>query len=182
MYFKKPGPNNTAKTVELALDAMKNEGVEYVVVASNSGATASLLAESGEEHVKVICVTHAYGFKEKGKNEMSAETRRQLEDSGVYVFTSSHALSGVERGISMKSQGMYPAEIMANALRILGQGVKVCVEISIMALDAGLIPYGKRIAAIGGSGTGADTAVIMTPSHANEVFSSRIHRIICKPE
>ncbi|MCF8010427.1 MAG: hypothetical protein K9L17_01765 [Clostridiales bacterium] len=39
---------------------------------------------------------------------------------------------------------------MVQTLRMLGQGIKVCVEISGMALDAGLISFDKEIAAIGG--------------------------------
>jgi hypothetical protein len=35
--------------------------------------------------------------------------------------------------------------------------------------------------AIGGTGTGADTAVILTPAHASEIFSVKIHEIIRKP-
>ena len=45
MYFEKPGPENTLKTIELALEATKNDNVEYVVVASNTGETAALLAK-----------------------------------------------------------------------------------------------------------------------------------------
>jgi len=40
----------------------------------------------------------------------------------------------------------------------------VCVEIAGMALDAGLVPYGKEIIAVAGSGTGADTAIVITPA------------------
>ena len=70
---------------------------------------------------------------------------------------------------------------MAFTLRMLSQGVKVCVEIAIMALDADLIPLGDRIIAIGGTGNGADTATILTPSHAASVFETKIHEILCKP-
>jgi len=64
---------------------------------------------------------------------------------------------------------------------MLGQGVKVCVEISVMALDAGLIPYGEPVIAVGGTGRGADTAVIIKPAHAKDILSTRIQEIICKP-
>jgi hypothetical protein len=70
---------------------------------------------------------------------------------------------------------------MAQTLRMLGQGFKVCVEISGMALDAGLIPYGEEIVAIGGSAKGADTAVVITPAHSNRFFDTKINEIICKP-
>ncbi len=64
---------------------------------------------------------------------------------------------------------------------MLSNGTKVCVEVSVMALDAGLIPYGEPIIAIGGTGKGSDTAVIITPSHASSIFETKIHEIICKP-
>lgn len=179
MYFKDKGPANTAATVEAALNAARERGIRHLVVASASGETALLLA--GREGVNVTCVTHAYGFSEDGKNEMSDDTRRALKDKGVTVVTATHALSGVERGVSSQAGGMYPAEIMSAALRMFGQGVKVCVEVAVMALDAGAIPHGENVIAIGGSGTGADAAVILSPAHAKKVFQTRIHEIICKP-
>ena len=47
-----------------------------------------------------------------------------------------------------KFKGVYPTDIVAMALRLLGQGFKVCVEISVMALDAGLIPYNEEVIVI----------------------------------
>lgn len=179
MYFEKPGPANTAQTAQLALAAAQEHGIGYIVVATNTGDSA--LPLKGAD-VQVVCVTHANGFAEKGKNEMTGETRAMLEAAGMRVLTTSHALSGVERGISRKAGGMYPAEIMAHTLRMFGAGVKVCVEVAVMALDAGLVPYGEKIIAIGGTGRGADTAVIISPEHADSVLDTRIHRIVCKPE
>jgi len=70
---------------------------------------------------------------------------------------------------------------MANTLKFFGQGVKVSVEIAVMALDAGLIPYGEDIIAIGGTGRGADTAVVIRPAHAANIFDTYIAEVICKP-
>jgi hypothetical protein len=92
-----------------------------------------------------------------------------------------HALSGAERGISSQFKGIYPVEIMAQTLRILSQGVKVVVEIGSMALDAGAVEYGKPIVALGGTGHGLDTAVVMHPAHANIIFQTKIHEILCMP-
>lgn len=64
---------------------------------------------------------------------------------------------------------------------MLGQGVKVCVEIAGMAADAGLVPYGEEIIAVAGSGTGADTALVITPAHSNNFFDTSVKEIICKP-
>ena len=90
-------------------------------------------------------------------------------------------LSGAERGMSRKFGGVYPMEIIANTLRMLGQGTKVCVEISVMALDAGLIPYGEDVIAVGGTDEGADTAIILRPAHAADIFDTWISEILCKP-
>ena len=157
------------------------QGVTHIVVATNTGDTAEQLMALGTEGLSLVAVTHAYGFKEPGKNEMDPERRAALKQAGVEVLTTSHVLSGGERGISALAGGVYPMEMVAHTLRMLGQGLKVCVEVSIMALDAGLIPYGQPVVAIGGSGRGADTAVTITPSHAKTLYDTRIHEIICKP-
>ena len=178
MYFETNGAANTSATVELALKTAKERSIKYIVVASNTGATARLLADSG---LNVVCVTLAYGSHENGVNAMPDEVRDELTQKGVKLVTASHVLSGVERGISTSSRGMYPAEIMAFTLRMLGHGSKVCVEIAIMALDAGQIPYGEKIIAVGGTSGGADTALILSPAHARRVFETKIHEVICKP-
>ena len=178
LYFPKRGKDNTEQTLTLAVKTAKERGIGHIVVASNTGETAKKLLDCG---INVVCITHAYGYREKGENEMPEEMRAKLAEKGMRVYTSSHVLSGVERGVSNQAKGMYPAEIMSYTLRMFGQGVKVCVEISTMALDAGLIPYGEEIVAIGGTQRGADTAVILTPAHANEIFRTSIHEIVCKP-
>jgi len=178
MYFNEQGTTNTQKTVELALQAAKAQNIGHIVLASSTGFTAEQFVDCG---ANVVCVTSVCGFAEKGVNIMPNEMQHSLKTKGIKVLTASHVLSGVERGLSSKFKGIYPAEIMAHTLRMFGQGVKVCVEISIMALDAGLIPYDEKIIAIAGTKRGADTAVILTPAHAQYVLETRIHEIICKP-
>lgn len=179
MYFETVGKVNTKDTTSLALKAAVEKNIKYIVAASSRGDTAKLLANTND--INIICVTHANGYPEPGKSEMSQEIRKELVDLGMKVLTTSHVLSGAERGVSRAFGGAYPIEIIAHSLRMFGQGTKVCVEVGIMALDAGLIPYGEPIIAVGGSGKGADTAVILTPSHASSIFETKIHEIICKP-
>jgi hypothetical protein len=112
---------------------------------------------------------------------MPENERAYLTSQGVKVLTTTHVLAGVDRGLKNKFGGIYPPEIIANSLRMIGQGVKVCVEISIMALDAGLVPYGQQVVAVGGSGSGADTAAIIVPEHSNNIFGLKVHEILCKP-
>ncbi|MHB8062393.1 MAG: pyruvate kinase alpha/beta domain-containing protein [Ruminiclostridium sp.] len=179
MYFEKEGPENTHKTIELAINSAKERDIKYIVVASRSGETAKLLRNV--EGIHVVCVTHVNGMIKSGENPMPDEVRNDLINSGIKVFTTTHVLSGAERGISKKFGGVNPVEIIAHSLRLLGQGTKVCVEISVMALDSGLIPFGEKIIAVGGTKEGADTALILTPAHANSIFDTRINEVICKP-
>ena len=181
MYFEKAGMNNTAATVELALRTAKERGIKHIVFASHTGETGKGFY-GNTDSLNIVCISGANGSREKGRNAMSPSMRDELASNGIQVITTSHVLSGVERGISTKASGMYPAEIMAFTLRMFGQGIKVCVEIAIMALDADVIPYGEEIIAIGGTRRGADTAVIMTPSHASSVLETKIHELLCKPD
>jgi len=178
MYFEKCGKDNTKQTVALAVKIAKEKGINYIVVASNEGETASLLKDCG---LNIVVVTHVNGFKEAGTQEMSAKTRIELESYGFTVYTASHALSGAERALSNKFGGISPIEIMAYSLRILGQGVKVGVEISTMALDGGIIPYAEDIISISGTGRGADTAMLLRPAHSSNILETKIKEIICKP-
>jgi hypothetical protein len=179
MYWDKKGKECTEDTVSLAIQAAKEKGINYIVVASNTGATAELFAN---KDLEVVCVTHVNGFVNPGENEMTMDNRRKLEELGIKVLTTSHVLSGAERAFSSKFGGVYPVEIIANTLRMFGQGVKVGVEIATMALDSGLIPFGVSIIAVGGSGRGADSAIIMRPAHAKDILNTRIEEIICKPK
>lgn len=180
MYWKEKGPANTAATLEAAVKRARELQIGHIVAASNSGATAEKLSESAKG-IKIVCVTHHVGFAGPGEDEMPAEMRSTLKEKGVELLTTTHLLAGVDRALRTKFQGVYPSEIVASTLRLFGQGVKVCVEISVMALDAGLIPYGKEIVAIGGSSRGADTACVIVPAHSNNFFDTVIKEIICMP-
>ena len=178
MYWKSAGAAHTEKTVELALLKAQEYGIQSIVVASVTGKTAELFAGKAEN---IVCVTHVNGFREPGKNELPLPQREKLVEQGVKVLTTNHVLSGAERGISKRFSGVYPVEIMANTLRMFGQGVKVAVEVAVMALDAGLIPYGEEIIAVGGTGTGVDTAVVIRPDYSANILNTYIAEIICKP-
>ena len=167
MTFEKQGRQNTEAALKLAIEAAREEGIHKIVVASTTGATAKKLAEMEHE----------------GKHEaqMSDEMRQELEAMGVTVYVASHALSGAERGLSVKLGGFGPVEVAAHALRIIGRGVKVCVEISMMAADAGLVELHEPIVAVAGTGGGADTAVVIRPAPTAEFLDSKVDRIICMP-
>lgn len=179
MYFKNKGKENTKETIELAIKTAKERNIKNIVVASSTGYTLDFFKDTKD--INIVCVAHAYGFMEPGKNDMDDKKISELKSKGIKVLTTTHALSGAERGISKKFGGISPVEIIANTLRMFGQGTKVCVEISTMALDSGLIPYNEPIIAIGGSAHGADTAMILKPEYSSAILDTKIQEFICKP-
>ena len=183
LTFEKKGIENTTPTITLALQEATKRQTD-IVLATTPGKPALEIMELAKQMNftnKIIVVSHAYGFGKPGENTLSQETREILENNNIKVVTASHVLSGAERGLSNKYQGVYPVQIIADTLRMLSQGIKVCVEISVMALDAGQIEYGKPMVCVGGSGRGADTIAIVTPAHANHILETKINEIIAKP-
>jgi len=178
MYWEHQGTENTASTVELAVKRAKELKINHLVVASCTGETAELCINQGLE---IICVTHHVGFAGPGVDEMPPEIRTKLASAGGKILTTTHLMAGLDRAVRNRFGGVYPAEIMAQTLRMFGQGVKVCIEIAGMALDAGLIPFGQEVVTIAGTVEGADSALVIVPAHSNNFFDTKIKEIICKP-
>jgi len=180
-YFEKPGAENTEETLRLAFERARDLGIKYVVLASSYGDTAKRALKYLEGDMKLVVVTYHTGFMEEGKNTMDAETEDFLKSKGVTIVRQSHVLSGIERSITRKFGGISRVEVIAEALRALfGHGLKVCVEIAVMAADSGAIPL-DEVVAIGGRVRGADTAVVLKPAHMNNFFEMQIKEIICMP-
>ena len=178
--FPKEGPANTAAVAEMAIEAARARGIEHLVVATCRGRTAGHFRPFAKEF-RLTAVTHVYGFEAPGVCQMPDDVRAQLEAAGCRVVTATHVLSGAERGLSAKFGGVNPVEVMAHTLRMFGQGVKVGVEIAVMALDAGAIPFGRDVIAVAGTSEGADAAIVIRPAHASAILDTRIVEILCMP-
>ncbi|MGB9741756.1 MAG: pyruvate kinase alpha/beta domain-containing protein [candidate division WOR-3 bacterium] len=181
VYFRRCGSGNTTETLKLALKSVADLQIKHLVIASTTGKTALKMLSLLPPGLKLVCVAHQSGFTQPGKNEFSIFAERKLAAAGIPVLKTTHLFAGVNRALRRKFGGITPAEIIASTYRTFGEGVKVAVEISVMALDAGLIPYGKDIISIGGTNRGADTAIVIRPAYSHRFFDTRIKQIICKP-
>ncbi|MGQ9506492.1 MAG: pyruvate kinase alpha/beta domain-containing protein [Candidatus Bathycorpusculaceae bacterium] len=181
LYFKVPGAQNTDKLLEFVKDYAEKEGIKDIVVASTTGETGAK-ASKIFKGCNVVVVTHCVGFKEPGKTELQEEYRKEILKNRAKIFTGTHALSSAERAIRKDFGTIQPLELIANVLRLMGEGTKVCVEITLMAADTGLIPVDKDIIAIAGTGSGADTALRIKPANAVRFFDLKIKEVIAKPQ
>ena len=181
-YFEAKGSENTENTLKLAVETARALDIENIVLATTDGNTAMMMADNiNHEGITVTVVTHAFGQIKPNWNPMSMEKRRHLIEKGFNVCTAAHALSGAERSLSNSFRGVYPLEIIANTLRMFGQGTKVCVEICAMAADAGFVVSGEPVVAVAGTERGADTAMVIRPEVSSNILKTKIDRFICKP-
>lgn len=180
VYFEKAGNQNTETLLKTVKEYAEREDIRDIVVASTSGETGAKASKTLKGY-NVVVVSHCFGFREPGETELQEQHRKEILANGAKIFTGVHALSSVERAIRKDFGTIQPLELIANVLRLMGEGTKVCVEITLMAADAGLIPVNKDIIVIGGTGKGADTALRIRPANAARFFSLRIREIIAKP-
>jgi hypothetical protein len=205
-YFENRGEQNTEKTLELAKARALERNVKHVVVASTRGVTGVKAAEAFKDTgIEVIVVTHQTGHIGAGVQQLTDENRNKLENLDITVITGSDALEGgIGLGITRRQttfaarptaetrnmvnlmRRMIPTippvvRIVASVLRLFCQGMKVAVEVTLMAADAGVIPVDQAIVAIAGTGRGADTAIVIQPAHTTTFLDLDIQEIIAKP-
>lgn len=178
--FSKAGRDNTDAALAVLEEGIRQYTIRQVVIASTYGDTGIKAAKllKGSD-VNIVVVTHNVGFKEPGKVEMTPETRGELEAFGVKVLTGTMPFRNIGAAIREK-QGYSQQDLVANVLRMFCQGVKVCVEIAMMASDAGLITP-DDVLTVAGTGRGADTVVLLSPRPSNQMFDLKIRDILAKP-
>ena len=181
-YFEKKGSVNTDRTLEIALACCEQKGIKKIVVASSTGKTALLLREKAKPSIEVIGVTYSAGSKYREEVEEFNRNRETMIKKSIRVVRGLHALSATERAFENKyKSGLLPLNIVADTLRMFSQGMKVCLEVSVMAAEAGFVSPDEEVVVVGGSGTGADTAVIMKPAYAAAMFETKFKAVLCMP-
>jgi len=180
LYFTAPGRDNTDALLNFVKEYAEATGINHIVVASTTGETGVKASEVFKDF-NVVVVTHHAGFREPGVKELIEENRLKILENGAQILTATHALSSVERAIRKEFGAIQPLELVAHTLRRLGEGTKVCVEITLMAADAGLIPVDRDSIAVAGSSRGADTALLIKPANASRFFDLKVREVIAKP-
>ncbi|MBE6498315.1 MAG: hypothetical protein E7Z81_08625 [Methanobrevibacter sp.] len=182
-YFDKQGDDYTDELIMAVKDKLElADNIKYILIASSTGESALKLSQAiDDDSITIVNVSHNVGFSGDNESDISEEMIKELENEGIKTFQGLHAFSGAARGVTNKYGGYSPLDVVADTLRMFSHGVKVAAEISLMACDAGLIPVGEEIIAIGGRAHGVDTAVILTPVNSKNLFNLQFHEIIAMP-
>ena len=178
--FKELGKMNTTRTIELARERALILGIGTILVASTSGKTGAIAAKMLTSF-ELIVFSHSTGFRKPDVQELTDENRKIIEAASARIFTGAHVFGGINRAIRLKYNTYQVDEIIANTLRIFGQGMKVAFEIAVMAADAGIVRTDTPIICITGTNEGADTAIALIPTHTQTFFDLKVLEIICMP-
>jgi uncharacterized protein len=175
VYFEKPGKENTDEVLRLVLQRAKLKNIKRIVIASTRGYTAKLFSDAVKgENIQLVVVPWQFGFK-GDDNPFPKELVNELQEKKHLVHFGTMLFHTTDL------YGTNVPQAMANLLRPFGQGIKVCLEIIMMACDGGCIGVGEKVIAVAGTGSGADTAVLATAAPSTKITSLRIHELICKP-
>src|SRR5680860_464302 len=128
VYFEKPGKENTAEVIKLVLERAKSRDINRIVLASTRGYTAKsfLDAVSGKD-IHLVVVPWQFNFKKEEGNPFPQELVKELQAKKHIVHF------GTMLFHTGDLYGTNAPMALANMLRVLGQGMKVCVEITMMA-------------------------------------------------
>ena len=187
-YFEKPGFDNSEEVFRIVGKRAKELGIRKVITATNTGKTG-IMAVRALPDCEIICVTHSVGFRKENISEFLEENRAEIEKSGGHILTATHVFGGINRAMRQgelqgSTQTYVAGDIAAATLKCFCQGMKVTVEIASMAADAGLVRTDEEVISIAGTGKiggGCDTAVVLKPAHAHNLFATQIKEILCKP-
>jgi len=180
-YFSEIGIVNTDETLRIAKDKALRAGIVTVIVASTQGYTIRKALELFEgSGVRFIVVG---GPREAFPDDLYEEL---VEGGHIPVFSEDRVFT-------------YP-DIAWRILRSFSEGMKVCVEMTLIATDLGHLPVGEETIAVAGTGRvdfpeggGADTAIVVEGVKSAEFFETtlpelerkrkgrKIKEILCKP-
>jgi len=179
-YFETPGKENTDAVMEIVKTRAQELGIKTAVVASYRGYTAEKAVRT-LEGMKIVVIAGFSHPTVQNIAETFTQGDEQLIRSKATVIIATHFFSGMSRAIRKKYDASSPGEITAQALRIISVGVKVGIECTIMAADAGLVRTDEDIIAIAGTRSGADTALVIRPVNSQDFFDLKVKEILCKP-
>ena len=173
-YFNEPGEQNTGLVVEAVVRRLEAGGVTKVIVATTSGETGVKFAHSLRGKAELVCVSEApyrheaWGEKwpclQEGYKQELEQLGALIVDQAPYVFHSSILEKSMWGSLS-------PEQLVKETLYSFGQGLKVAVEVALIAVSCGYVPPHEDVIGVGGSGKGADTAIVLRATYPATMFT-----------
>jgi len=181
-YFDNPGPENTEKCIEIAKDIVNEKKIHHVIAATTSGSSGVAFAQAfADAQINLVVVTHSAGFLKPNDNELTREAEEKIKALGAKLLTCTILTHSIETSFISKFGGVMPTHIIAHSLRRFGEGAKVACEIVMEACDAGAIPEGIPVIAVGGTGRGSDTVLVIRSTASKRFLELKVLGVLAMP-
>lgn len=172
----------TRETLSLAFSTAIKEKIRNVLIPSTTGFSANIAFLEVPDEITLVVVTHSHGYINNGESEFPKTLRDNLIASRHKLLTATHAFKGLEGYLQKKYGGISLSQAFADGLRLVSPGLKVLIEISVMACDGGILSVNDWIVSCGGPHRGLDTAAIIRPTTSHHMQLLRFARLICFPD
>ncbi len=170
-YFEESGPQNTEAVIAVVQERIAEGDIQSVVVASESGKTALAVAEAVEvADVQVVCVAPYAGYQYVLKRTyppLKKVIRDKLDRLGVEVLDKTPWIFGCTFDTAFLRESAPGTIIHKFVSRAFGFGVKTCIEVALLAVEAGALGWDEEVIAVAGTGWqggGADAAMVVRPA------------------
>jgi hypothetical protein len=178
------------KIMEVAQRRAEQFQVNNVLVATNTGKSIRTAQSVFGEGYCFFAVGNPASAHERGlvlHNGINKQVQVELEASGITVVVEDQSLfqrkevrsfygvpfEEIERSCSAKGH-INAISILYNTLQLWGDGPRVCLEISLMAADAGVLPLDADCLAIACPSSYCDlpdAAVVLHPAKTENMFT-----------
>jgi uncharacterized protein len=167
VYFDRPGQENTDEVLDVVQRRYEEGDISRILVATTKGVTGLKFAKAFKSKAEVVAISH---------EKIEVDYRKEMEEHGAKPLEKSH--------LPFHAKGM---DVVRDALFVMGQGFKVALELALIATDMGIVPPYNYVIAVGGTGRGADTAIVVRTTTTAEAFTRdeskrlEVREILCMP-
>jgi uncharacterized protein len=189
LYFPEYGEQNSGAVIDCVGRRLDEGDISTLVVATSTGKTAlDFAATLGKRlGLRLIAVGNPPGSTYE---RITPDNRQKLALAGATVVD--YAPYGCASLTGDAHKNVYGAldllAVVADVWRMMGgQGLKVAMEVGLMATNVGVLQRAERIIGVGGTASGADTAIVMKTALSLDIFSEdpalrpELIELLCTP-
>jgi hypothetical protein len=155
--FDEPGSKNTESVIQAVSQKIEERGIRTIIIASSTGKTAIQFAKALKNKAKLVAVSW---------KKIRPENIQELKTLGVIICSHENYLPLHENG----------KDLIRNTFYTFGQGIKVCVEVVLIAVDKGVVSAGQDVIGVGGTGGGSDSAAVIKATSTVDMLGPDIQK------
>jgi hypothetical protein len=191
-FFENPGAENTPKVVQVVRRRLRQKDIHKVLLASESGQLALKLGKAFAP-ASLICVTYDPATREK--YQKPGLRKEELLKHGLTVvdtipepLTRSLTFRNWWEKKTVNLPGSSADLFWMTLICVGGHGFRTAVEIVFIAVEAGVVKVGERVASMAGTGWGADSAIVMKASRFEDAVGEdpgkrmKVEEILAMPK